>query len=81
MLRAEITNQEVPAHVYPCAAGEPLPAKGFVLWKNRARKREKTRDSTEHRIKRTVDPSSYDCADFLLIKIGFRRKKASTLAS
>lgn len=60
---------------------EPLPAKGFVLRKDRARKAEKTRDSTEYRIKRTVALNYYDCADFRLIKICFRRKKANTLAS
>lgn len=60
-------------------ATEPLPAKGFILRKDRTRKAEKTQDSTEHRIQRTVDLNYHDCADFLLIKICFRRKKANTL--
>lgn len=60
------------AHVF---AMEPLPRKGFVLWKKRARKAEKNWALTEHRIKRTADPNYCDCADFLLIEIYFRRKK------
>lgn len=77
----EITNQEWPAHVYPVLAEKPLPAKGFVLWKNRIMKAENTRDPPEHRINRTADPRYYDCSDFLKIKIGFRKKKVRTLAS
>lgn len=46
-------------------ATEPLPAKGFVLRKDRSRKAEKTQDSTEHGIQRTVDLNYHDCADFL----------------
>lgn len=49
-------------------ATEPLPAKGFVLRKDRSRKAEKTQDSTEHGIQRTVDFNYHDCADFRLNK-------------
>lgn len=45
-------------------AEKPLPAKGFVLWKNRIMKAENTQDPPEHRIDRTADPSYYDCSDF-----------------
>ena len=62
-------------------ATEPLPAKGFVFQEDKAKKAVKAQESTEYRIKRTVDLNYYDCADLLLIKIYFRRKKANALAS
>ena len=80
-MKTEIINQEC-LHTFANAlAIGPLPAKGFVLRKERPRKAEEPRDSAEHRIQRTVDLNDHHCVDFLLIKICFRRIKANTLAS
>lgn len=58
---------------------EFLLVKGFVLRKDRVRKVEKIRDLIDYRIKRIVVFNYYDCIDFFLIKICFRRKKVNTL--